>query len=80
MRTKQLYRDPAEEVFSVRFQANSDTVEWMNQNEKITLYLVHTKASELVDLEMNSTTVFISKVVSAELFITQYEARVFQVQ
>ncbi len=29
--TKQPYRDPAEEVVSVRFQINSGTVEWMNQ-------------------------------------------------
>ncbi len=29
--TKQLYRDPAEEVVSVSFQTNSSTVEWMNQ-------------------------------------------------
>ncbi len=29
--TKQPYRDPAEEVVSVRFQTNSGTVEWMNQ-------------------------------------------------
>ncbi len=29
--TKQLYRDPAEEVVSVSFQTNSGTVEWMNQ-------------------------------------------------
>ncbi len=31
VRTKQPYWDPAEEVVSVRFQANSGTVEWMNQ-------------------------------------------------
>ncbi len=37
VRTKQPYWDPAEEEVSVRFQANSDTVEWMNQNEKLTL-------------------------------------------
>ncbi len=30
-RTKQPYRDPAEEVVSVRFQTNSGTVEWINQ-------------------------------------------------
>ncbi len=31
VRTKQPYRDPAEEVVSVWFQTNSGTVEWMNQ-------------------------------------------------
>ncbi len=31
VQTKQPYRDPAEEVVSVRFQTNSGTVEWMNQ-------------------------------------------------
>ncbi len=30
VQTKQLYRDPAEEVVSVHFQMNSGTVEWMN--------------------------------------------------
>ncbi len=42
VRTKQPYRDPAEEVVSVRFQTNSGTVEWMTLAHGFCLqFLVH---------------------------------------
>ncbi len=52
VRTKQPYRDPAEEVVSVLFQTNSGTVEWMNQwmdDLKHMCGFVRTKASERAD-------------------------------